>query len=58
MKTLSKMLVTGETQLTENDLIDVFQLVYVQPGHLFWTKDKKLKRLIKSASLDKYLYEI
>jgi hypothetical protein len=57
MKMLSKMLVVGQTKLTQNDLVDIFQLVYVQPGNLFWTRDKKLKEIIKMASLEHYLYE-
>ncbi len=57
MKLLSKMLVLGQTKLVQNDLVDIFQLIYVQPGHLFWTRDKKLKAIIKAASLNHYLFE-
>ncbi|MBK8368184.1 MAG: hypothetical protein IPL10_12410 [Bacteroidetes bacterium] len=55
--TLNTMLSTGETKLKENDLVDIFQLIYVQPGNLFWTKDKKLIEIIKKASLEHYLYQ-
>lgn len=57
LKYQAKSLVIGETILTENDLVDIFQLIYVQPGHLFWTKDKGLKRIIKGAGLEHYLFE-
>lgn len=57
MKILSKMLISGQTKLTENDLVDIFQLIYVQPGNLFWTRDNKLKKTIKIACLDHYLFE-
>lgn len=56
MKTVSIMLATGATVLKENDLIDLFQLIYVQPGKLFWTKDKKLKDFITQAKMNHYLF--
>lgn len=46
---------TNGKKMTENDLADLFQLIYVQPGDKFWTTDKPLIQYIRKANMDKYL---
>ena len=39
-----------------NDFYDLSNLVYVQPGDKYWTKEKRWKRIISErANLDEYL---
>jgi hypothetical protein len=40
-----------------NDIFDLYQMVYVQPGDLFWTLEGKWIRFIKQAGMEKYLYQ-
>lgn len=43
-------------RMTNNDWIDVFNLVYVKPGEYYWTKDeKKTKNFIIDSGNDDYL---
>lgn len=48
---------TGAKKVTPNDWNDLFQLIYVQPGEKYWTKEKYWIQLIKKAGMQKYLYE-
>ena len=41
-----------------NDLADFFNLLYVQPGDLYWCRDKAWNRRIQNAGMGKYLYEV
>lgn len=51
-----KVLMLTDLKPKFNDLVDVFNLAYVQPGTLYWTSDKYWKKLIKSVGLQDYLY--
>lgn len=44
-------------KITDNDWIDLFNLVYVGKYDLFWTKEKRLKKRITELELEKYLFE-
>jgi len=44
-------------KIEDNDWVDIFNLVYVENGDLFWTKEKSKECLIVSVSLETYLYE-
>lgn len=39
-----------------NDLVDAFNLAYVQPGTFYWTQDRDWRTLISSVGLQRYLY--
>lgn len=56
MKESSKKLTTGLT-FKKNDWNDLLQLAYVQPGNLYWTKEKRWKRIITDSGMEHYLYE-
>ena len=43
--------------MATNDWYDLFQLIYVQPGEKYWTKDTYWIKLIKKAGMQHYLYE-
>lgn len=44
-------------KMQDNDLYDLHNLIYVKPGQLYWTCDKRWIRLInEKAKLGKYLY--
>lgn len=51
-----KKLETGSIVWKENDLNDLFILVYVRRGDKYWTKDQKWIDLIKEAGFDEYLF--
>lgn len=40
-----------------NDIFDLYQMAYVQPGDMFWTLEGKWIRLIKQAGMEKYLFQ-
>ncbi len=44
-------------KIKTNDWFDLAFLVYVRPGMKLWTKDKRLKALIKECGFGYYLYE-
>lgn len=44
-------------KIKNNDWLDLAFLVYVRPGQKIWTKDKRLKALIKECGLTEYLFE-
>jgi hypothetical protein len=48
----------GATTITTNDWHDLFLLAYVQPGKMVWTREKKWKRFIDDAGMNKYRYDI
>ncbi|NOU16898.1 MAG: hypothetical protein HOO91_05000 [Bacteroidales bacterium] len=48
---------TTSMKIKKNDWYDLAFLVYVRPGQKIWTKDKRLKALIKEAGLIDYLYD-
>ena len=52
-----KKLEVGDFLATTNDIIDFLILSYVQPGDLYFTKEKKWINLIKEADCEKYLYK-
>jgi hypothetical protein len=56
-KTWTIKLATGEYKAEVNDWIDLYQLVYVQPGNLYWTKESKWKKIIIDAGVGHYLFE-
>ena len=47
----------SEMKIKNNDWLDLAFLVYVRPGQKIWTKDKRLKALIKESGLAEYLFE-
>jgi hypothetical protein len=56
---LNKYMLNMETEnltLKPNDIYDIFQLAYVQPGDMFWTYDNKLKKKIISCGMKEYLF--
>lgn len=45
-------------KMTNNDWIDVLNLVYVKPGEYYWTKDeRKTRNFIKDSGNDRYFVE-
>jgi len=56
LKIVFNDLETGAVTLTANDWYDMFNLIYVRPGQLYWTKEKKWINFIKRAGMDKYLF--
>ena len=56
LKELLFDLETGAKKMTANDWMDLFQLLYVQPGVEYWTQDKYWLRQIRKAGMEKYLY--
>lgn len=48
----------GATTITTNDWHDLFLLAYVQPGKVVWTREKKWKRFIDDAGMNKYRFDI
>lgn len=48
----------GKNKMTKNDVIDLFNLIYVLPGQLYWTQDDKWLRLIRQAGMEKYIFSI
>lgn len=41
-----------------NDIVDVFNLLYVEPGDLYWCRDKPWNKRIQKAGMSKYLFEV
>ena len=56
LKMVFNDLETGAIKLTANDWYDLFNLIYVKPGQLYWTKEKKWINFIKRAGMEKYLF--
>lgn len=57
-KTLMLDIDTSYSQkFKHNHWYDLFNLLYVQPGMKYWTKDRTFINLIKKANLDDYLYQ-
>jgi hypothetical protein len=48
---------TGEYVMEVNDWNDLYQLVYVQPGSLYWTRENRWKKIIADSEMGHYLYE-
>ncbi|MFN8393849.1 MAG: hypothetical protein U0176_04160 [Bacteroidia bacterium] len=46
----------GSKKFKANDFVDLFMLLYVQPGMLYWTDDKKWLSLIREAGMGHYLF--
>lgn len=44
-------------KIKNNDWFDLAFLVYVRPNQKIWTKDKRLKALVKESGLAEYLFE-
>lgn len=40
-----------------NDENDLQNMIYVQPGDLYWTLEKRWLSIIREIKLDKYLYQ-
>ncbi len=60
LKTLDHFFKTVELskmKIHPNDWMDFAILAYVQQGDLFWTQEKRWKRLIREAGCGHYLYE-
>ncbi len=47
----------GAMRFVANDFTDLFMLLYVQPGMLYWTDDGKWLRLIEEAGMSHYLFK-
>lgn len=47
----------GSKKFKANDFVDLFMLLYVQPGMLYWTDDKKWLSLIREAGMGHYLFD-
>jgi len=47
---------TNGLKMKQNDVYDLFQLVYVQPNDKFWTYDKRILRYINEIKMEKYLF--
>jgi len=58
MKVYFLALETEEMKVQENDFYDLASLLYVQPGKLFFTKEKRWKSIIKRAGMEKYLFNL
>jgi len=48
---------TTNMKIKNNDWLDLAFLVYVRPGQKFWTRDRRLKSLIKECGQGDYLFE-
>ncbi len=48
---------TTEMKIKKNDWYDLAFLVYVRPGQKIWTKDRRLRTLIKETGLGDCLFE-
>ena len=57
LKAFLNALETGAIEMKPNDWYDLFIMVYVSPNRKYWTRDKKWLNLIKSAAMEKYLFE-
>ncbi|MCC5931058.1 MAG: hypothetical protein JJU28_17560 [Cyclobacteriaceae bacterium] len=56
LKVFFNRIETGAHIFRENDVYDLFLLVYVNPRRKIWTNEKFWLDLIKEAKMDKYLY--
>lgn len=45
-------------KIKQNDWIDLFNLIYVNPGMKYWTRENKWIQIIKRVDLEPYLFEI
>lgn len=52
-----KRMEVGELIMKTNDIVDYMMLSYVQPGDLYYTKDKKWIKLISESNNTHYLYK-
>lgn len=52
-----KTIETSKMKIQANDWFDFAILAYVQPGDIYWTKEKRWIRLIYEAGCEEYLYE-
>lgn len=52
-----KKMEIGELIMNTNDIVDYMMLSYVQPGDLYYTKDKKWLKLIADSDHANYLYK-
>lgn len=47
----------GKMSVTENDIYDIFNMVYVRPEDKYWTKETKWIKYITQIGLGDYLFE-
>lgn len=52
-----KRLIISRQKASANDSMDLANLLYVQPGILYWTKEKRWISMIQDAKMDKYLFK-
>lgn len=48
---------TGAKRMTVKDWMDLFQLIYVQPGEKYWTRENYWLEQISKVGMTKYLYK-
>ena len=44
-------------KIEENDIVDLWNMVFVNKNCLYWTNDAKWINLIKEARMEKYLFK-
>ena len=54
---IKKMILEKSMKMQPNDFFDLLNLIYVDKGKFFWTKEKRWKTVLREAQMDKYLYE-
>ncbi len=47
----------SKKKVDKNDDIDLLNMLYVQPGTLYWTLEKSWLNIAKEAKIEKYLYQ-
>lgn len=47
----------GKLTLSENDIFDVFNMIYVRKQDKYWTKERKWIKYIEKIGLGNYIYE-
>ena len=45
-------------KMQPNDWYDFSQLAYVQPGDMFWTEEKRWKRIIMEVGMESVLFSL
>jgi hypothetical protein len=56
LKIVFNDLETGAITLTMNDWYDLFNMMYVTQGRMYWTRERKWINLITRAGMGKYLF--
>ena len=54
---IKKLILTKSMKMQANDFFDLLNLIYVDKGNFFWTKEKRWKTALRDAQMGKYLYE-